>query len=317
MVLTDKAKAELLAAVVEFLASNGLPKSAALLSDEAGVDAAAVKAATGLLEKKWTSVLRLQKKVMQLEDECKSLRDNAAPQVAKRPAALALPLAPALHALRGHRGGVLAVAFHPLYPLVATASEDASVKVWDAESGAFERALKGHTNAVNCLAFSAAGALLATGSSDLAIKLWSCETWDCLKTLQGHDHVVSDVAFANGDALLLSASRDATLRVWDATTGYCQRQLRGHQEWVRTLDVAAAAGLVASGGHDKSLRVWNLTTGATLHEFFGHEHVVEAVAWAPPAANPYIEDLENAKDLAEKQTVTKYFASASRDKTIR
>lgn len=50
---------------------------------------------------------------------------------------------------------------------------------------------------------------------------------------------------------------------------------------------------------------------------FGHEHVIEAVVWAPPASNPWIEDVENAKDLAEKQTEQKYFASASRDKTIR
>jgi WD40 repeat protein len=72
-----------------------------------------------------------------------------------------------------------------------------------------------------------------------------------------------------------------------------------------------------SGGHDKSVRVWNLTTGTSVHELYGHEHVIEAVAWAPPASNPWIEDVENAKELAEKQTEQKYFASVSRDKSIK
>ncbi len=154
-----------------------------------------------------------------------------------------------------------------------------------------------------------------SGSSDLSLKLWSSETWDCVRTLVGHDHVVSDVAFA-GDGQVVSCSRDATIKVWDATSGYCVKTLRGHSEWVRTIAVSAG-GLLVSGGHDKSVRLWKLADGSLQHELFGHEHVIEAVAWAPPSSNPWIEDLDNAKDLAEKQTEQKYFASASRDKSIR
>lgn len=47
-----------------------------------------------------------------------------------------------------------------------------------------------------------------------------------------------------------------------------------------------------------------------------HEHVIECVAFAPPACNPWIEDLENAKDLAPKETECKYAASGGRDKKI-
>ena len=83
---------------MDFLQSNGLPKSAAVLLEEGAVDAAAAKAAAGLLEKKWTSVLRLQKKVMQLEEENKQLKENSV--TVKRPANMALPLAPALHVLK-------------------------------------------------------------------------------------------------------------------------------------------------------------------------------------------------------------------------
>ncbi len=86
---------------MDFLQSNGLPKSAAALVEEGAVDAAAVKTAAGLLEKKWTSVLRLQKKVMQLEEENKQLKENSV--TVKRPANMALPLAPALHVLKVRR----------------------------------------------------------------------------------------------------------------------------------------------------------------------------------------------------------------------
>ncbi len=62
--------------------------------------------------------------------------------------------------LEGHRGGVLAVAVHPSYQTLATASEDGTVKLWDYETGEFERTLKGHGKSVHCLAFDTQGRFL-------------------------------------------------------------------------------------------------------------------------------------------------------------
>jgi platelet-activating factor acetylhydrolase IB subunit alpha len=59
-----------------------------------------------------------------------------------------LPRAPARHTLTSHRAPITRVAFHPTWNVLASASEDASVKIWDWESGDFERTVKGHTKAV-------------------------------------------------------------------------------------------------------------------------------------------------------------------------
>jgi platelet-activating factor acetylhydrolase IB subunit alpha len=121
--------------VVDYLDSSGLKESAALLEKEAKVDVESKVAAKGLLEKKWTSVLRLQKKMMQLEEENKQLKENAANVGPKRPTTQLLPVAPATHTLQGHRAGVTCVRFHPQYPQIASASEDATIKFWDCEVG--------------------------------------------------------------------------------------------------------------------------------------------------------------------------------------
>jgi len=71
-----------------------------------------------------------------------------------------LPRLPARHSLTGHRGSVNRVAFHPLFSVLATASEDASVKVYDWETGDFERTLKGHTKAVQDVDFDSKGNFL-------------------------------------------------------------------------------------------------------------------------------------------------------------
>ncbi len=71
-----------------------------------------------------------------------------------------VPVAPAAYTLTGHREAVTKVAFHPTFSLIASASEDFTVKIWDWETGEFERTLKGHTRNVNDLDFDSKGNLL-------------------------------------------------------------------------------------------------------------------------------------------------------------
>ena len=40
------------------------------------------------------------------------------------------------------------VIFHPIFTTMISASEDASIKLWDFETGDYERTLKGHTDSV-------------------------------------------------------------------------------------------------------------------------------------------------------------------------
>lgn len=101
---------------------------------------------------------------MDLENRNASLLEELSLSPAKRAASQAdwVPRAPAGRVLTGHRGDVVQLAFHPSYSLLATASHDATIKVWDWESGELERTLKGHTRAVQDVDFDSKGHLLGT-----------------------------------------------------------------------------------------------------------------------------------------------------------
>lgn len=87
----------------------------------------------GLLEKKWTSVIRLQKKVMDLEAKLveseKELTTGSGPTREKRTPSEWVPRPPEKYCLSGHRSTITRVAFHPVFSLMVTTSEDATIKV--------------------------------------------------------------------------------------------------------------------------------------------------------------------------------------------
>ena len=149
MVLTDRQRADLHSGIYEYLLSRGdneafQAAAAAFAEADPAVSSKTYKAgSTPLLEKKWTAIPRLQKKVLELE--------RAAAQNAKIHAHRVgtsmdvrggaggggggggnrrmLPRLPSTHTLKGHSAPVAAVEVHPVFTVVVSGSEDGTIKV--------------------------------------------------------------------------------------------------------------------------------------------------------------------------------------------
>ncbi|PWZ00100.1 putative platelet-activating factor acetylhydrolase ib alpha subunit [Testicularia cyperi] len=324
--LSERQKDELHKSMLDYLKSNGLNESFQVLMRETGQDGFVPDPKAkyaGLLEKKWTSVIRLQKKIMEMESRMSQLQEElAAAPSAKRSASVNdwAPRGSARHTMQGHRSPVTKVAFHPVFSQVASASEDATVKLWDWETGDFERTLKGHTKAVQDVEYDSKGNFLVSCSSDLSIKVWDANNdYKNTKTFHGHDHSVSSVRFLPGDDFIVSASRDKTIKVWEISSGYCTRTLHGHTEWVRSVTPSEDGRWLVSCSTDQTSRIWEVSTGETKVELRGHEHVVEAAVFAPIASYAAIRELAGivASKDPNASAPGQFVASGSRDKTIK
>jgi WD40 repeat protein len=85
--------------------------------------------------------------------------------------------------LEGHSGDVNSVAFSHDSTRLASASDDRTVKIWDAGSGECLQTLESHSGWVLTVAFSHDSTRLASASNDCTVKIWNAGSGECLQTL--------------------------------------------------------------------------------------------------------------------------------------
>ncbi|MCC5616196.1 serine/threonine protein kinase [Nostoc sp. CHAB 5836] len=116
--------------------------------------------------------------------------------------------------LSGHAWAVLTVAFSPDGQILATGSDDNTIKLWEVNTGQLICTLVGHSWSVVAVAFTADGETLLSASCDKTVKLWRVSTAEEIVTLSGHIDSVSAVAVSKVTQLIASGSRDKTIKLW-------------------------------------------------------------------------------------------------------
>lgn len=125
--------------------------------------------------------------------------------------------------LSGHSRGINEIAWNLMSPLLASASDDKTVRLWDAVTGDSLVECKGHDNFVFCV--DQHHAMVVSGSFDETVKLWDIRSGDCVCTLPAHSDPVTAVSFNRDGTCVCSASHDGLIRIWDVATGECLKTL--------------------------------------------------------------------------------------------
>ncbi|KAK3616559.1 hypothetical protein LTR22_027025 [Elasticomyces elasticus] len=185
-----------------------------------------------------------------------------------------------IQTLEGHSDGVSSAVFSADSSRLASASYDATVKIWNASSGQCLLTLDGHSWGVSSVVFSADSSRLASASYDKKVKIWNASSGQCLRTLEGHSDGVSSVVFSADSSRLASTSWDKTVKIWDGSTGQCLRTLEGHSKVVSSVAFSADSSRLASASFDTTVKIWDASGEQCLQTLEGHSDRVSSVVFS-------------------------------------
>lgn len=179
--------------------------------------------------------------------------------------------------LEKHEAAVNSVAFSPDGSIIASASDDRTIKLWSPD-GREIQTLKGHQGEVWSISFSPDGQTIASGSWDGTVKLWT-RTGQEIITFKGHLGVVYGVSFSPDGQTIASASSDGTVKLW-TRTGQEIITLKGHKNLVFSVSFSPDGQTIATASADKTVKLWS-RDGKEIQTWNGHKDWVFSVSFSP------------------------------------
>ncbi len=184
-----------------------------------------------------------------------------------------------LRLLEGHTDWVRGIAWSADGARLASGSDDATVRIWDAASGTEIAQLRGHSQRVRSVAWSPSGDQLISGGNDGTLLLWDVGSGSQLASQPGGSNVIWRVAWSPVADLVAWSGTGGVLRVWDLSGA--PRILSGHSGDVWDLAWSPDGSRLVSAGGDGTVRVWDPASGAPLGVWQGHTGAVQTVAYSP------------------------------------
>ncbi|GMH45200.1 hypothetical protein BSKO_13157 [Bryopsis sp. KO-2023] len=172
---------------------------------------------------------------------------------------------------KGHLLSVANLALHPEKPILVSASDDKTWRMWHLPEGQLIMSGEGHKDWVAGIDFHPHGACLASGSGDATVKIWDFEKQKCVHTF--HDQkAVWSVKFHDLGDVLASGSLDHTARLWDVVAGKCKIVLRGHVDSINEVAWEPFTSNLCTASSDKTISIWDARSGLCAATFYGHSN---------------------------------------------
>eukprot|EP00929_Paragymnodinium_shiwhaense_P120151 TRINITY_DN92047_c0_g1_i1.p1 TRINITY_DN92047_c0_g1~~TRINITY_DN92047_c0_g1_i1.p1 ORF type:complete len:477 (-),score=25.28 TRINITY_DN92047_c0_g1_i1:111-1541(-) len=227
-------------------------------------------------------------------------------------------VAPTTSSLVGHEGGLYGVAFSPLDgSLLASASADKTVRVWDVTKMKLLWTLRSHSDHVTTVDWSPTQPyVLASGGWDRKFRLWSlndpaeleacrsqgrCSADVKPKVTQRHPQLVWRVAFAPAGDLVAAChgavGQSPTVVIYSVSTGRVVRRLGRHKDTPLTIAWSPDGAMLASAGMDRKLLVYEADSPFDDFPHHDADDAEEQFLWR--------EDLEELRTWRRNRSLTR------------
>lgn len=177
--------------------------------------------------------------------------------------------------LHGHTAGVASAVSSPDGKLLASASWDGTVKIWDMESGALLHNLTIHTGSVNSVCFTQDGDCVLTASSDGTVKITDIRSNETRLSLDQMCKA-SCAVFSHDERYIASGDESGSICIWDTETGDLYKEMVGHEKCVNSVKFSKWGKHILSASEDSTVKIWNIEDETCIRTFEVHSGPVNS-----------------------------------------
>lgn len=185
----------------------------------------------------------------------------------------------------GHTSFIWGVAWSPAStPLtLASASQDGSVRLWDATMHTQTALLD--TGWAFCVDWSPDGKLLAVGTNNNGLQVWDVSEQKLMQTWESPTGTpIISLAWSPDGMIIASGELGGDINLWQATTGELLQTLTGYTNMrhdVNGLDWSPDGKILASANQDGKVRMWEAETFELTRTIVAHSVWARGLAFSP------------------------------------
>lgn len=197
------------------------------------------------------------------------------------------------HELFEHRGRINYICRDRDVSLVATASDDNFIKIWNIPDGEYKMTLRGHIGPVRCLLFL--NKSIVSGGDDTTIKIWDAGKGNLIKSIGDFSKSVvtssvkvsgfNSYSYRNQDGFhekqitclsaydnnqFFSGSKDGTVRLWNLDSAELCMIYKGLNGTVESVVYNPNNGSVIGAGSSNEILIWDVHSGTIKMRLSGH-----------------------------------------------
>ena len=189
---------------------------------------------------------------------------------------------PTLSVPIGHTDRITVVAFRPDGKMVATGSNDRSIKLWNANTGHLLVSLEGHTTEIEHLEFNITGErLLTTAATDTLARLWDTQTGKLVKDFS-NKYFIKFANFSPDGKMFMVSNTASEPTLYNSITGLPAVVLKDATKNIESVSFSSDGKLVATvpSSYEGYLEIFDTKTGVLINRFKAN-NAIDFVKFSP------------------------------------
>ena len=188
-----------------------------------------------------------------------------------------------INSLYGHESRIWDLNCSKKSKLLASASGDSTIKIWNINSNLFEEKREKRIKCIQtiknnekydfyCVKIHPDEKHLIGSGYDSTIKLYDIETNSLVQNFNGHNSSIATILFNAYGNLIISGSKDSTIKFWDIRSSICLKTFSQHLGEITSIELNKSGSNLLSCSKDNSNRLWDLKLMKPIQKFKGHQN---------------------------------------------